>query len=79
MQYEFNELQLYYRWLEFHYLPKFVLRSFHCKFDKIVQLDKEMASPHYQALSVHVMQYFIYHNYTAWGRSSRPLHLPTII
>lgn len=38
-----------------------------------------MASPYYQALSVHVMQYFIYHNYTAWGRSSRPLHLPTII
>ena len=33
-------------------IPKFVLQPFQYKFDKIVQLDKEMACPHHQALSV---------------------------
>ena len=33
-------------------IPKFVLQPFQYKFDKTVQLDKEMACPHHQALSV---------------------------
>lgn len=40
-------------------IPKFVLQPFQYKFDKTVQLDKEMACPHHQALSV--VEYIMQH------------------